>query len=116
MTLTIEIYREYDVSRGISRLRACVVQEMQMRDGQTKEVRGTDLLVRRITHVDSAMNRAKAAILDEYKLVEPPAIHYRVSDDAAPPVKLHKKKPGASPSPLPDLADQGLEEVFSSLQ
>lgn len=115
MTLTIEIYREYDQQRPISRLRACVVQEMEMRDGKTREVRGADLLVRRITRVDSAMNRAKAAILEEYKLIDSPAIRFRVSDDAAPAAKPHKKKtPPAAVLPIV-LADGSLEEVFSSI-
>lgn len=101
MALLVDVFREYDET-GKSRLRACVVQEIMDAHGELHEIHGSDILVRRFTHVDSAMQRCRVALAELYKLIELPEVQFRVSADAAPvakPKKVPEHTTGKSEAP-----------------
>jgi hypothetical protein len=111
MTITIEICREQNED-GRSRLRAYVIEELFAADGSKREVRGSDLLVRRYDRVDSAMLRCATRIKEFYVLVDPPKISNRVTADAAKEHQVKVKKMAAgnvailSAEPLPSAPTQ----------
>jgi len=75
--MTIRVRIERDEKTG--RLSAAAVQRYTGGDGRQHEIRGADLLARRVyKDLDKAIQACDAALMREHKLIDPPTIEYIV--------------------------------------